>query len=152
MMKNIAQIAIIKPLHNLFDYEIPENIVSLEPGSRVLVEFGKKQVFGFVIKTIKQKNSLNYKLKKIIAIVDKEPLIDKETLNLFIWVSNYYHAPLGQVIGLGTPSLLRQGKKLPDEKINILETKEHSELKNFKLSADQNDAIKIIKKSEDESY
>jgi len=147
MMKNIAQIAIIKPLHNLFDYEIPENIGSLEPGSRVLVEFGKKQVFGFVIKTIKQKNSLNYKLKKIIAIVDKEPLIDKETLNLFIWVSNYYHAPLGQVIGLGTPSLIRQGKKLPDEKINILETKEHSELKNFKLSADQNDAIKIIKKS-----
>ena len=66
---------------------------------------------------------------------------------MFIWVSNYYHAPLGQVIGLGTPSLIRQGKKLPDEKINILETKEHSELKNFKLSADQNDAIKIIKKS-----
>ena len=113
-MKKIAQVAIIKPLHNLFDYEIPEEFGNIEPGMRVSVEFGRKLVLGFVVKVKKYDNSLGYKLKKISAVVDKKPSLDAETLNLLIWVSNYYHAPLGQVIGLGTPSYLRQGKELPD--------------------------------------
>ena len=31
-MKNIAQIAIIKPLHNIYDYEIPDNMTNIKPG------------------------------------------------------------------------------------------------------------------------
>ena len=42
MGKNIAQIAIIKPLYNLFDYAIPSIYGDIKPGTRVLVEFGKK--------------------------------------------------------------------------------------------------------------
>ena len=38
----IAEIAIIKPLHNLFDYEIPNTFQFVTPGARVKVEFGKK--------------------------------------------------------------------------------------------------------------
>ena len=104
MTKKIAQVAIIKPLHNLFDYEIPQEFVDIEPGTRVLIEFGRKQVLGFVITVKENNNSLSYKLKKIIEIIDEKPTLDKETLDLLIWVSNYYHAPLGQVIGLGTVS------------------------------------------------
>ena len=47
MTKKIAQVAIIKPLHNLFDYEIPQEFVDIEPGTRVLIEFRKKTGFGF---------------------------------------------------------------------------------------------------------
>ena len=53
-MKNIAKIAIIKPLHNLFDYEIPEDIGILVPGSRVSVEFGKRIIIGIVVNIKKQ--------------------------------------------------------------------------------------------------
>ena len=56
MTKKIAQVAIIKPLHNLFDYEIPQEFVDIEPGTRVLIEFGRKQVLGFVI-TVKENNN-----------------------------------------------------------------------------------------------
>ena len=62
MTKKIAQVAIIKPLHNLFDYEIPQEFVGIEPGTRVLIEFGRKQVLGFVI-TVKENNNslkINY--------------------------------------------------------------------------------------------
>ena len=44
MKKKIAKIAIIKPLHNLFDYEVPDTFKDITPGARVFVEFGKKIV------------------------------------------------------------------------------------------------------------
>ena len=65
-MKNIAQIAIIKPLHNLFDYKIPANMTNIKPGCRVCVEFGKKKIFGFVINIIENYNATNYRLKEIV--------------------------------------------------------------------------------------
>ncbi len=147
MNKNIAQIAIIKPLHNLFDYEIPKNEGRLKPGSRVRIEFGKKLLIGFVVKIKEQNSCSNYKLKKILEVIDEAPLIDKETLDLFIWVSKYYHAPLGQIIGIGTPLLFRQGKNLKNNKIEKSEIKTDNLLKEFTLSEEQNNAIEVIKKS-----
>ncbi|MAZ80044.1 MAG: primosomal protein N' [Gammaproteobacteria bacterium] len=146
-MKKIAQVAIIKPLHNLFDYEIPEEFGNIKPGMRVSVEFGRKLVLGFVVKVKKHDNSLDYKLKKISEVVDKKPSLDEETLNLLIWVSNYYHAPLGQVIGLGTPLYLRQGKELPNDISNDIK-QEGSFLKDkIHTTKEQKKAIEIIGKS-----
>jgi len=71
MEKNIAQIAIIKPLYNLFDYEIPNTYSDIKPGTRVSVEFGKKLTIGFVINIKKHRNIANYKLKPIIEVIDK---------------------------------------------------------------------------------
>ena len=111
MKKKIAQIAIIKPLHSLFDYEIPESMESdIKLGSRVSVEFGKRLTIGFVININNNLSSSDYKLKKIQKIIDKSPTLDQEILKQLMWVSNYYHAPLGQILGLATPLYLRQGK------------------------------------------
>ena len=149
MTKKIAQVAIIKPLHNLFDYEIPQEFVDIEPGTRVLIEFGRKQVLGFVITVKENNNSLSYKLKKIIEIIDEKPTLDKETLDLLIWVSNYYHAPLGQVIGLGTPSYLRQGKELPNHIPDNIKQKENFLKDEVCKTKEQSNAIGIIEKSID---
>ena len=149
MTKNIAKIAIIKPLHNLFDYEIPIDMKTVEPGSRVCVEFGKKLVFGVVIKIIKKNKPSDYKLKKVINLVDEKPAIDEETLNLFLWASNYYHSPIGQVIGIGTPSFFRQGKKLPENSIKDPKYTENFQINtdDINLTKEQSDAIKVISKS-----
>ena len=143
----IAEIAIIKPLHNLFDYEIPNTFKFVTPGARVKVEFGKKLVTGFVINIKKETKLSNTKLKKIIEIIDDTPVLDEEILNLFKWVSNYYHAPLGQVIGLGTPSYLRNGKEIFDADYNTKNFKE-DELENiFNLTKEQLIATNEISKS-----
>ena len=148
MKMYIAKIAIIKPLYNLFDYDITDKYNYIEPGCRVLVEFRKKIVVGFVISLSFSEKPLNYKLKSIIELIDKQPILDNETLNLIKWVANYYHAPLGQVIGIGTPLYIRQGKKLLEEisenkKIQIIEKKK------IKLTEEQNNAVNIIKESLD---
>jgi len=146
MKKNIAQIAIVKPLHNLFDYEIPKKFQDLKVGARVKVEFGKKEVIGFVIGIKELERKRDYKLKKIIEVIDKKPFLDIETIDLFKWISNYYHSPIGQVIGIGTPYLFRQGKNTLSGTIKKYPNNNNTQ-KLYVLTNEQDDAVKTIKKS-----
>ena len=146
MKKNIAQIAIVKPLHNLFDYEIPKKFQDLKVGARVKVEFGKKEVIGFVIGVKELERKRDYKLKKIIEVIDKKPFLDIETIDLFKWISNYYHSPIGQVIGIGTPYLFRQGKNTLSGTIKKYPNNSNTQ-KLYVLTNEQDDAVKTIKKS-----
>ena len=147
MKKKIAKIAIIKPLHNLFDYEIPDTFKDIGPGTRVFVEFGKKKVVGFIVNIENEVKSPSYNIKPILDIIDKSPILDIETLKLILWVASYYHSPIGQVFGIATPSHLRQGKILPDN-LSIMKNHEPDFLnKNILLSSEQEKAIKTIKSS-----
>ena len=147
MKKKIAKIAIIKPLHNLFDYEVPNTFKDITPGARVFVEFGKKIVVGFIVSIEDLFKSKSYNIKPILEIIDKSPILDDETLKLILWVSSYYHSPIGQVFGIATPSYLRQGKILP-EKLNISKKQETYLFgKNILLTSEQQKAIKTIKNS-----
>ena len=147
MKKKIAKIAIIKPLHNLFNYEIPDTFKDITPGARVFVEFGKKIVVGFIVNVENELKSPSYNIKPIIDVIDKSPILDEETLKLILWVASYYHSPIGQVFGIATPSHLRQGKILPDN-LNIVKNQKSNFLsKNILLSSEQEKAIKTIKSS-----
>ena len=147
MKTKIAQIAIFKPLHNLFDYEMLEIHRDLRPGSRVTIEFGRKLTVGFVINVKDIADALKYKLKPIVEVLDKEPVLDKEVLNLLKWVSSYYHAPLGQVISIGTPAYLRQGKELPEDLCHNFKKKSNILTSNITLTKEQKNAIETIEKS-----
>ena len=152
MKKYIAEIAVVKPLHNLFDYEIPSEYLGVSPGMRVTIEFGKKVVNGFVVNVKEDTKFDQHKLKKILNVLDKEPCIDKELLDLFLWVSNYYHAPIGQIIGLGTPSYLRNGKEMLNVSFNEVFKKRNIEKRELELSKEQLIAIKKISYSINEYH
>ena len=77
MKTKIAQIAIFKPLHNLFDYEILEIHRDLRPGSRVTIEFGRKLTVGFVI-NVKDINTL---IKKTFQHYKKDKTFDFKKIN-----------------------------------------------------------------------
>jgi primosomal protein N' (replication factor Y) len=63
-----------------FDYIVPKNLEKyIKKGIRVKVPFGKKIYEGFVIDI---KKTSNYNLKTIIDIIDKEPILNDELLNL----------------------------------------------------------------------
>ena len=152
MKKYIAEIAIVKPLHNLFDYEIPSDHQEVSPGMRVTIEFGKKVVNGFVI-NIKESTELDPKrLKKILNVLDETPCINKELLDLFLWVSDYYHAPIGQIIGLGTPSYLRNGKEMLDVNFNEIYKRKDIKRRELELSREQLTAIEKISYSINEYH
>ena len=63
-----------------FDYLVPQNLQKdIEVGKRVLVPFGKQKLEGFIIDI---KETSEYDLKAIISIIDEEPILTKELIDL----------------------------------------------------------------------
>lgn len=116
----LVQVALPVPLYRVFDYSLPAE-TSVSPhvlipqiGSRVEVSFGRQTLIGIVIAHISEADSsvpLN-KLKPINQCLDAEPILEGSMLKLALWLARYYHYPLGDVLAVILPSLVRQGKPL----------------------------------------
>ncbi|HSH36168.1 MAG TPA: primosomal protein N', partial [Schnuerera sp.] len=72
----------------------PEMVESIEEGMRVLVPFGRgNRVIKGIVINIHNDYEKNYKLKKIIDIIDDKPLISKNMIDLSLWMSKEYLSP-----------------------------------------------------------
>jgi primosomal protein N' (replication factor Y) len=112
MSDNLIEVLVPIPLLEKFSYLLPKHIkASLPlPGSRVLVPFGRRTLVGIVWKTNSSPNLKIKKYKYIKEVIDNEPLLTKDLLDLADWASRYYHHPLGEVISYFFPPSLRKGK------------------------------------------
>ena len=122
----LIRVALPVPLYREFDY-LPPIPASSNPahcaktappmppiGSRVQVSFGRQTLIGIVVAHIDRQSSdipLN-KLKPIKQCLDETPILDAAMLSLARWLASYYHYPLGDVISVMLPTLIRQGKPL----------------------------------------
>ena len=76
-----------KRIDKTFTYLIPNNLIDkVKVGIRVLVPFGKQTLEGFVLNIEKDKD-IDYELKEIIDIVDEEPVLNEEMLELGKYIS-----------------------------------------------------------------
>ncbi len=74
-----------KGIDKTFSYYIPEGM-SVMVGMRVLVPFGKQEIEGFVLKISKEK--VEYEIKNIISVIDKDPILNDELLKLGQYIKN----------------------------------------------------------------
>ena len=95
-------------LDRVFDYEF--NILGVEPGSRVVVPFGKTKTEGFVIAVKNDTCFDKTRVKKIIRVVDEVPAITPECLSLAKTMRKLYHTSMASVLRLFLPSEMRKGK------------------------------------------
>ena len=111
------RIALPVPLRRNFDY-LPlaqkHDIACYEIGSRVKVPFGNQQLIGFVLSIETHTDVPEEKLKPITQVLDHKSLISPHILELCQWLSDYYHHPLGEVLDLAIPVLLRKGGQIND--------------------------------------
>jgi primosomal protein N' (replication factor Y) len=109
---SLFDVAVPFPVDKLFTYAVPEALRGrVKPGSRVLVTFGHRRVTGYAIKERRRMPGA-VKLKEIVALVDEEPLLTGELLDLARWMSAYYLHPLGEVLRAVLPSTIK-GKGRP---------------------------------------
>ena len=113
----LISVALPVPLYRVFDYLAPSTSSNtpLPPiGSRVQVSFGRQTLIGIVVNHVKASDSTLpiAKLKPIKSVLDDEPLFDEAMLQLAKWLARYYHYPLGDVLSVMLPTLIRQGKPL----------------------------------------
>jgi primosomal protein N' (replication factor Y) len=107
----ILRIALDTPLRRLFDYLPPEDESPrlADVGTRVRVPFGRQRLVGVVCAHAATSELSRDKLKRILVVLDDEPVIDARVMELLEWASQYYHHPLGEVIAAALPKLAREG-------------------------------------------
>lgn len=103
----IARVAVPSPLRRLFDYLIPSG-VSVQPGIRVRVPFGSRELTGIVIATTLRSDLETSQLRPITDILDHDELIPSHLLDLWLWAANYYQHPVGDALHSLLPAGLRK--------------------------------------------
>lgn len=106
----IARVAVPSPLYRLFDYRLPAKIeaAELQPGTRVLVPFGRQRVVGIVTALVSETGVAPDKLKAILEVLDEQPAFDPHVFALIKWAADYYHHPIGDAFATALPVLLRK--------------------------------------------
>lgn len=96
------------PVPGTFTYQIPGIYVSrCTPGSRVVVQFGKRKIYTGILALIHDQKPDNYTPKEFIDLVDDEPVVTGLQLNYFGWIASYYMCTIGEVINAALPSALK---------------------------------------------
>ena len=108
----ILRVALATPLRRLFDYQCPAGPAQIDPGTRVRVPFGRRQLIGVVMQTTSRSEIPGSKLKPVVEALDEHPIFDAALLELMTWAAGYYHHPIGEVIGAALPKSLRLGASL----------------------------------------
>ena len=110
-----AEIAVMTGVPIVLTYAVPEGM-RLVPGVRVVVPLRKTEEVGVVV-SVKDDAGESPGLKSVLKVLDVEPLIPRELLDLLLWTSRYYHAPPGATIALAFPPYLRlpRAAEFPDE-------------------------------------
>jgi len=112
----ILRVAINTPVNKLFDYLPPAGAKNLRPGMRVSVPFGRRQLIGVVAVVAHSSDWPLSKLKTASELIDPEPLLDVQLIEMLNWASRYYQHPLGEVIAAALPTALKQGRPPQQEK------------------------------------
>ena len=111
------RVAVNTPVNKLFDYLPPGDGGHVETGMRVRVPFGKRKLVGVVVNTSDGTDVPTSKLKQAAEVIDTEPLLNPQLLELLTWAAGYYQHPPGEVIAAALPANLRQGAAAETDKI-----------------------------------
>ena len=105
-----VRVAVPVPLGQAFTYSVPETTKTAPVrGARVLVEFGRRKLFGVVLDVSAEVGADvdPAKLKPVLAVIDSEPVVKHELLDFLLELARYYLAPIGEVLRLALPALER---------------------------------------------
>jgi primosomal protein N' (replication factor Y) len=89
------------PLDRAFTYKLKggeDGLPALDPpiGGRVVVPFRKEKLIGVVTRLHDEAPPIEARL--IEAVLDREPILNAELMELAAWIAQYYLAPLGEVL------------------------------------------------------
>ena len=108
----ILRLALPSPLRRLFDYLPPAGcaIAALQPGVRLRVPFGRREVVGVLVELSDHSEVPEAKLKPALELLDRQPLLPVALFRLCLWAAQYYQHSLGDTFSWALPALLRQGE------------------------------------------
>ncbi len=116
-MNAFADVVLPLPLYKYFTYRIPSDWqVALQPGSRVVVPFGRKKYYTAIVVRLHDVMPQGYEVKEILSILDDRPVLRRPQLRFWEWIADYYLCSVGDVYKAALPS----GLKLESETVVTL--------------------------------
>ncbi len=102
-MASFVEVAINLPqISDTYHYNLPEDLQgSVQPGSLVIVPFGKQRAQGVVLRRVEQPDVA--KIKDIDELVDEKPALTAAQIALAEWMAAETLSPLGACINLMLP-------------------------------------------------
>ncbi|MCJ8290514.1 MAG: primosomal protein N' [Crocinitomicaceae bacterium] len=121
------------PIRNEFTYRVPFELNdAVFNGARVVVPFGRNKLNTGIITRIHEEIPEAYQSKYIEFLLDDRPIITPKQYTFWKWISNYYMAPIGDVMNAALPSNFKLASETqvalhPDYTINpkFLTDREH---------------------------
>ena len=125
---HIVRVAFESAADTEFDYLLPDKLWPIKAGQRIEAPFGRKNKpeVGFCVEAdVPPEQSFvargrGRELKKVARLIDKEPLVDAELMELARWISSYYVCPLGQVLAAMVPGAVKKGAGVRTERCAYL--------------------------------
>ena len=103
-----AQVILPLAVEGMYTYRVPEELHErISVGCRVLVSFGKKRIYSAIIYALHKDPPEEFKPKNILDLLDDQPLVGGEQIQLWDWMSSYYMCTHGEVMRAALPSGLR---------------------------------------------
>jgi primosomal protein N' (replication factor Y) len=104
-----AQVAFPVHLSKTFTYRLPPSIQQVaRVGSRVVAQLGAKPLTGYVVALLPRLRSgtslVESELKEVQELLDVDPPLTSEVLEITRWVADYYAAPWGEVMRAALPA------------------------------------------------
>lgn len=108
-----AEVAIPVHVFQTFTYQLPAALrADARLGARLLVPFGRKLVTGYIVALLDELDPAveldPAAIKPAEELLDAEPLLTPEVLEISRWIAEYYAAPWGEVLKAALPAGLNQ--------------------------------------------
>jgi primosomal protein N' (replication factor Y) len=115
MTLRIIAVAVPRSVDQTFDYVVPANLApQVKVGQRVLVDFGKDKLEGFIT-GFKEQSDYKGSLRPIRSLLDSEPILNEHDFELARWIADYYLTPMGMVLRIIAPHrglMAREGRAI----------------------------------------
>ena len=110
MSEPLLRVAVPAPFAEPLDYLPPLNADPPPVGARVRVPLARARTVGVVVEYAEQASVAAGRLRRVQEVLDAEPLVPAELLELIRFAATYYHYPPGETLASVLPVPLRQGK------------------------------------------
>ena len=101
---DVAEVAVTLPVAGRYHYRVPARLrARAQVGARVLVRFGGKKVTGVVVRA-EAEPPPDVALVDVSDVLDDEPALPPELVELCLWIADYYEAPPGEVLRAALPA------------------------------------------------
>jgi primosomal protein N' (replication factor Y) len=139
MQQRFALVILPLALKKALTYAIPQEMEEgVTLGVRVEVQLGNKRRYAGLVTGITDVYEGLRKPRRILDVLDNEPIIHPHQLDFWNWVSRYYMCTMGEVMQAALPS----GLKLQSESIIILQ--EGEEMDEWELNDAENELVEAL--------